>query len=61
MKKTITLKEANALMDGICYTLCKFTNVEEVTKEVYREILTQTRNIFQQYCDENGIIKVKKG
>ena len=50
--KTITLKEAMAIMNGMAFILANLNEKLEIKVENIEEL---TRNAFKAYCDCEGI------
>lgn len=50
--KTITLKEAFAMMNGMAFIIAGFRDVLGVKVEDVEEV---TRSAFERYCESEGI------
>ena len=55
--KTITWKEANAMMNGMAFILANLSEKLEIKVDNIEEL---TRNAFEAYCDCENIKAVEK-
>lgn len=55
--KTITLKEAFAMMNGMAFIIANFSDVLGMKVEDVEEI---ARSAFERYCELEGIEAIKK-
>ena len=55
--KTITLKEAFAMMNGMAFIIAGFRDVLGVKVEDIEEV---TRSAFERYCESEGIEAIEK-